>query len=227
MQFLPSFIRISFYLLLCINGFSQIFVIANTESILISIPKDFPATRKKNEDSTINPLPHILLNDTAPAYTNKLTLDIPVQNHKTKRKYYIELLNLQNNSNYQIKLCWSAIHPLIIDNLDWHIIPPYTVHLDSPSGNEDPLYHFDPVDYPRIIVSVNIDTHLFLKNLHGRSAAIGKEKLPQINISVIKTFLGIPMDLYPIVTYITMVVIAMSSIYYCYTRSETKLSIVS
>ncbi|GAV50805.1 hypothetical protein ZYGR_0Z02280 [Zygosaccharomyces rouxii] len=150
-------------------------VSANTESFLLHVPSDFPL--RKNSDVPSSYPRYISLHNSNLAKTTFFSgIEGPT---------YIELKSLQVDETYQIKICWTALDPVSITDIDWIVIPHSTEFQNTKS------------DEARIFIKFNVvaDSWPPLNQL---------TKIP-INVSVINTKLGIPVDLYKIIIYIGLV----------------------
>ncbi|SCU80164.1 LAMI_0B01046g1_1 [Lachancea mirantina] len=85
--------------------------LANTETLIISLPADFPPSSGQ-------------LKVTHP------TIDLGNDNHRTQKfevpvdeRYAIELQNLKIGQSYMIKFCWTALNPVSIENANYKVVP--------------------------------------------------------------------------------------------------------
>lgn len=160
------------------------FVYANTESILFKVPHNFPLS--KSGDSSIstkdvNLIPSISLSGEAMSQTTIRANTTDLQLHNTT---YIELTDLQRDETYQIKVCWSAIHPISVSDLQTVTIPRFTEFQGTRS------------DYARILVTFQV-----LSDSYPSEHA-----MVPIQVSLITTRLGIPVDIYPTLVVIVLLV---------------------
>lgn len=149
---------------------------ANTESFIIHIPSEFP-----------------LASNEVPEVTHP-TISLKGINHQTKTfsvpvdsTYYIELKDVSVGENYQIKICWTALNPVFIDEMGYKIVPHMTKFQDTVDEHNARIFiYFDVIgeSYPPL-KAVDIP----------------------INVSVVNMKLGIPVDLYGTLVYISLVVI--------------------
>ena len=120
------------------------YVHANTESILYRVPHDFPLSKSREnvifeKDTKMTPSIS-LLGETM----GQTTVNINTTNLQLHNTTYIELTGLQRDETYQIKVCWSAIHPISIINLQTVIIPRFTEFQQTTS------------DYARVVVKLSL-----------------------------------------------------------------------
>ncbi|CAI4708949.1 CPA_1a_G0045680.mRNA.1.CDS.1 [Saccharomyces cerevisiae] len=159
------------------------FVHANTESILYKVPHNFPL-KKPRDSSTyardVNLISSISLSGEA---MSQITIEANTTDLELHNTTYIELADLQRDETYQIKVCWSAIHPVSINNLQTITIPRFTEFQGTKS------------DYARILVTFQV-----LSDSYPSEHA-----MVPIQVSLITTRLGIPVDIYP--TLIVMVLL--------------------
>lgn len=150
---------------------------ANTESFFLHVPSDFPVGKSPDEASY-------------PRYISlhKSNLARATFSSGIKDPTYVELKDLQVDETYQIKICWTALDPVSITDIDWIVIPHSTEFQNTRSSEA------------RIFIKFNVaaDSWPPLNQL---------TKIP-INVSVINTKLGIPVDLYKIIIYISLVMAA-------------------
>lgn len=155
-------------------------VLANTESFFLKVPRDFPVTTGSAYD-IVDQFPlAISLNNSNNA---KITLEKVISNDV--RPTYIELRNLQVDETYQVKICWTALDPVAIEKMNWFVVPHSTSFEDSIS------------EYARIFIEFTVrnDSYPVLK----------AGTIVPINVSVINSKLGIPVDLYKTILYIILV----------------------
>ncbi|GAV55596.1 hypothetical protein ZYGR_0AV02280 [Zygosaccharomyces rouxii] len=162
-------------LILLLQLLYAVIVSANTESFLLHVPSDFPVSKNSDEPSSY-PRYISLHNSNLAKATFSCGIESPT---------YVELKNLQVDETYQIKICWTALDPVSVTDMDWIVIPHSTEFQNTKS------------DEARIFVKFNVlaDSWPPLNRL---------TKIP-INVSVINTKLGIPVDLYKIIIYIGLV----------------------
>lgn len=165
-------------LLLLLQIIYAVIVNANTESFLLHVPSDFPLNKNTDELSSY-PKYISLHNSNLAKATISCGIDGPT---------YVELKNLQVDETYQIKICWTALDPVSITDMDWLVVP-HSTEFENTKSKE-----------ARIFIRFNVmaDSWPQLNPL---------TKVP-INVSVINTKLGIPVDLYKIIIYISFVMAA-------------------
>ncbi|AQZ16997.1 PGA1 (YNL158W) [Zygosaccharomyces parabailii] len=149
---------------------------ANTESFLLHVPRDFP-TKQSSSTELIQYPWSISLQDTN---INKATFSCGI-NHSS----FVELTHLQQGEAYQIKICWTALDPISIDQMDWFVVP----HSTSFQGTTS--------DAARIFVRFDVRADSY--------PALEPTTRVPINVSVINTKLAIPVDLYKLIVYIGLV----------------------
>lgn len=154
-------------------------VLANTESFLLNVPKNFPSN--KEEGKVHLPLYISLAN------TNLAKKTIQTKIAQEGYLNYVELQGLQNDETYQVKICWSALDPVSIEDLKWFIVPHSTEFEGTVSEDARIFVQFSVKNdsYPVMKLDTNVP----------------------INVSIINTKLGIPVDLYKILIYITALMI--------------------
>lgn len=111
---------------------------------------------------------------------NKATFDCGISDPT-----YVEITHLQKGEDYQIKMCWTAIDPVSIDNMDWFVVPHSTPFQGTTSDEARIFVKFD----------VRADSYPPLEPT---------ARIP-VNVSVINTKLAIPVDLYKLIVYIGLV----------------------
>lgn len=149
----------------------------NTESFFLKVPKDFPVRAADQEDGQFRPAISLKHSNNA-----KITYETEIGRSKLE---FIELQHLQVDETYQIKICWSALDPVSIGEMDWFIVP----HSTSFEG------------------TVSEDARIFIQ------FAVANDSYPPmepgtvvpINVSVVNCKLGIPVDLYEIIIYIAII----------------------
>lgn len=159
-------------------------VLANTESFLLNVPKNFPPS--KEEGKVHSPLYISLANRNLAKKT--------IQTKIAQEGYlnYVELQGLQNDETYQVKICWSALDPVSIEEMKWFIVPHSTEFEGTVSEDARIFVQF----------SVKNDSYPVMK----------LDTTVPINVSIINTKLGIPVDLYKILIYITALMIGVGFI---------------
>lgn len=165
--------------LLLILQMLAINALANTESFLLDVPKNFPLN--KGEGKGHLPLYISLAN------TNLAKKTIQTKIAQEGYLTYVELKGLQNDETYQVKICWSALDPISIEDMKWFIVPHST-------------------EFER---TVSEDARIFIQfSIKNDSYPVMKlgTNVP-INVSIINTKLGVPVDLYKILIYITTLMI--------------------
>lgn len=162
-------------LILWLQTLFAVIVSANTESFLLHVPGDFPLSQNPDKASSY-PRYISLHNSNLAKTTFPCGIDGPA---------YVELKGLQTDETYQIKICWTALDPVSIEEMDWLVIPHSTDFQNTIS------------DEARIFVKFNVvaDSWPKLSPL---------TEIP-VDVSVINTKLGIPVDLYKIIVYIGLV----------------------
>ncbi|CAI4050047.1 hypothetical protein N7582_004818 [Saccharomyces uvarum] len=169
-----------FVLILLSSGF----VHANTESILFQVPHNFPLSEVRDRfvpGSNDDSVPFISLLGEA---MGQVTVMVNTTNAQLGSTTYIELKDLQRDETYQIKTCWSAIHPVSIDDLQTIIIPRSTEFQGTTS------------DHARIVVAFQM-----VPDSYPREHA-----MVPIQVSLITTKLAIPVDIYPILVVIVLLI---------------------
>lgn len=154
-------------------------VLANTESFLIRVPGDFPVGTGHVEHSF--PL-SISLNNSNYA---KQTVETHVGGVMST---YIQLHHLHIDEVYQVKICWTALDPVSIDEMGWFIVPHSTPFQETIS------------EEARIFIKFTItnDSYPVLK----------QGTMVPINVSVVNCKLGVPVDLYKTIAYILIVMVS-------------------
>lgn len=149
-------------------------VLANTETYQFHVPKDFPEV----SDTFVPQMPYIELWN-----TTFNTLSIPTNPQDI---LLIELIGLQNNENYHVRVCWSAVDPISVKSVQ-HLIIPFDTEFGGVSTH-----------HPRIILRIQIDSDSYPR----------LESAVPIDVNVALVKLGIPVDLYSIVLYLILVIAA-------------------
>ncbi|QHS75759.1 Pga1p [Saccharomyces paradoxus] len=160
------------------------FVCANTESILYKVPHNFPLSKSGDgsiSTKDVNLIPSISLSGEAMSQTTIRANTTDLQLHNTT---YIELTGLQRDETYQIKVCWSAIHPISVGDLQTVTIPRFTEFQGTRS------------DYARILMTFQV-----LSDSYPSEHA-----MVPIQVSLITTRLGIPVDIYPTLVLMVLLV---------------------
>lgn len=170
---------IQLVLLLC---FLTSFVMGNTESFLIKVPKDFPVRSGEHNDDQYPR--NISLENSNNA---KKTFETTIGKNELE---FIELQHLQVDETYQIKICWSALDPVSIKELDWHIVPHSTEFQDTVSKNA------------RVFIQYAV--------MNDSYPVLEPGTIIPINVSVVNCKLGIPVDLYKIILYIVVVMVSVA-----------------
>ncbi|QLL32752.1 hypothetical protein HG536_0D02740 [Torulaspora globosa] len=150
----------------------------NTESFFLKVPKDFPirpADQKDGQFTTVISLEH--------SNNAKITYEAEIGR---RRLEFIELQHLQVDETYQVKICWSALDPISIGEMDWFIVP----HSTSFEGTVS--------EGARIFIQFAVTNDSYPPMEAGT--------VVPINVSVINCKLGIPVDLYGVIIYIAIIV---------------------
>ncbi|EDO15443.1 hypothetical protein Kpol_1027p17 [Vanderwaltozyma polyspora DSM 70294] len=163
------------------------FVIGNTESFLLHVSNEFPSISSRQLDysnvtTLSSPIDYISLKNV------NIAKKVINTNISASDPNYIELLHLSKDETYQIKICWSAIHPISIDDMDWFIVPHSTLFQDTIS------------DEARIFITFNTNNDSY--------PVMNDNQLVPINVSIINVKLGIPVDLYRVLVFIIVVLIS-------------------
>ncbi|QLQ79627.1 hypothetical protein HG537_0C02740 [Torulaspora globosa] len=153
------------------------FVWGNTESFFLRVPKEFPVRSIDQKDSQFSSKISLKHSNNA-----KITYETEIGLHRLE---FIELQHLQVDETYQIKICWSALDPVSIGEMDWFIVP----HSTSFEGtiSED----------ARIFIQFAVTNNSYPLMEAGT--------VVPINVSVINCKLGIPVDLYEVIVYIAII----------------------
>lgn len=152
-------------------------VLGNTESFLLKVPKDFPVKHNDHKDDQFPTRISLEHSNNA-----KITLDTEIGG---KDLEYIELQHLQIDETYQVKICWSALDPVSIEDIDWFIVSHSTSFMDTVSKDARIFMQF----------AVKNDSYPVME----------PGTVVPVNVSVINCKLGIPVDLYEIIIYIAIV----------------------
>lgn len=164
------------------------FVSGNTESFLLRVPNNFPTNGNLHGclDSNEALFGHISLQGVNMAKT------LLIRNISHVDPVYLELSHLQIDENYQIRICWSAFHPISIDSMGWFIVPHSTNFLNTTSKHARIFMKFEVTSEAYPVPDLNT--------------------MIPINVSVINVKLGIPVDLYRVLLYIILVIIGIVSL---------------
>lgn len=157
-----------------------VLVIANTESFLVKVPKDFPVGTSNHIDDQF-PV-RISLNNSNHA---KETIETHIGEVNPT---YIQLQHLQIDEVYQVKICWTALDPVSIDEMGWFIVP-HSTSLQGTTSEEARIF---------IKFTITNDSYPTLK----------PGTMVPINVSVINCKLGVPVDLYKTIVYIIAVAVS-------------------
>ncbi|CAI4049769.1 hypothetical protein SKDZ_14G1650 [Saccharomyces kudriavzevii ZP591] len=160
------------------------FVQANTESILYKVPHNFPLSKLRDRVASTNDVDFIPFISLLGEAMEQTTIKVNTTNLQLRNTTYIELTDLQADETYQIKVCWSAIHPISISNLQTVVIPRFTEFRGTTS------------DYARIVV--------MFQTLPDSYPS--EHTMVPIQVSLITTRLSIPVDIYPILVVMVLLV---------------------
>lgn len=112
---------------------------------------------------------------------------LPAQ-HQSQH-YYIELRGLVPGETYHVRVCWSALNPVGVKQLKYVVVPRGDVFQGTISTQT-----------PRIFVQFALISDYYLL----RSQHIRKQVPLQIHLVNVK--LGIPVDCYPMILYLLLLV---------------------
>lgn len=156
-----------------------VLALANTETFLLRVPRDFPVGIGEVDNQY--PLAISLKNSNHVKQTIETYIGEP-------NPVYVELQNLQVDETYQVKVCWTAVDPVAIDNLDWFIVPHSTEFQGTTSKNA------------RIFIKFSITNDSYPVMQAGSEVPV--------NVSVINCKLGVPVDLYNTIIYLIILTTA-------------------
>ncbi|AET40764.1 Pga1p Ecym_6389 [Eremothecium cymbalariae DBVPG len=165
-------------------------IVANTEAFNLHIPRDFPLHPTEVSSSNDGRVGRQLGTHYFPSmslYNINHKLQVyPVPLNDT---FYIQLTDLKQDETYQIRICWTAMHPVNVEGLGYQIVA-HDVNFQGTVADDARIFvHFKVV--PQCYPPINADT------------------IP-INVSVVNIKMGIPVDLYSVVFYILLVLGAVS-----------------
>ncbi|AMD19384.1 HBR483Wp [Eremothecium sinecaudum] len=150
--------------------------LANTESFNLYIPSDFPLRADNKGPGISHGFPSISL--------HKVNHRLETFNVPLDEMFYVQVDGLRHNENYHIRVCWTAADPLDIKNLGYLIVPHHSEFMGTEAEDARIFLHFlaSPASEPPM-----------------------KAAMIPVNVSVVNTKLGIPVDLYSLLVYIFVI----------------------
>lgn len=163
-------------------------VAANTESILINVPKDFNslATNNGMDQNGIRTL----------NMGNKLVRKhtVPLRIDSATSYQVMELYNVQPRKDYQIKVCWSAIEGYDIRDLGYILVD---------AGSEIVL----PGNHSSLGAAESDSIYLYFRVYQDTYPRIPDGYETEVNISMVNLVAYVPIDCIPMVLFLILAIL--------------------